>query len=277
MLSPAGFRALHRPGEPLLLPNAWDLASARWLVEQGAEVVGTTSLGVAVAAGEEDGTGAALTPTIELARRLTSAGIAVTVDLESGFTEEPAAVAELAAELAALGVVGVNLEDSTADGRLVAPAAFAEKLAAVAAAAPRLYLNARTDAFWVDAFPPDSRAVAARTSETLERARRYHDAGASGVFVPGELDDRTIAALVDGIAAPLNVLAQPGRGIRELGRLGVARVSTGSLLFRAALAAVGTVLGEVRDGAVPGTTALPIPDYATAAALGRDIASPSPR
>ncbi|WP_022890087.1 isocitrate lyase/PEP mutase family protein [Agromyces italicus] len=277
MLSTARFRELHRAGDPLLLPNAWDLASARWLVEQGAEVVGTTSLGVAVAAGVEDGTGATLVDTIALSRRLTSAGITVTVDLESGFSEDPVAVAELVAELAGSGVVGVNLEDSSAEGRLVDPARFAAKVAAVAAAAPTLYLNARTDAFWVDPIPAASRAAAAtRTRETLDRAQRYLDAGASGVFVPGSLSDGTIAVLADALPAPLNVLAQPGRSLRELGGLGVARVSTGSLLFRAALASLGTVLEDVRRGATPGATALAIPDYATAAALGRDTGAPSP-
>lgn len=275
MLSPSAFRALHRPGEPLLLPNAWDLASARWLVDQGAPAVGTTSLGVAVTAGEEDGAGATLAPTIELARRLTSAGVAVTVDLESGFSDDPAAVAELVAELARYGVVGVNLEDSTADGRLVDPARFAQKVGAVAAAAPGVYLNARTDGFWVGASTSASRSGADRTADALDRAKRYLDAGASGVFVPGALDDRTIAALADGIPAPLNVLAQPGRSVGELARLGVARVSTGSLLFRAALAAIGSVLDEVRRGAPVGSTALAIPDYAAAAALGRDAVAPS--
>lgn len=271
MLTPARFRAMHRPGAPLLLPNAWDLPSARWLVEQGAEAVGTTSLGVAVAAGLEDGTGAALVPTIELARRLTAAGITVTVDLESGFSERPVEVAELVAELAGHGVVGVNLEDSAADGRLVDPAAFAEKLAAVAAAAPGLYLNARTDDFWLDPPAADDRdAIAARRTECLRRARRYVDAGASGIFVPGALDDRTVATLAEGVGAPLNVLVQPGRAVRELGELGVARISTGSLLFRSALGAVAAVLEEVRSGRAPGTTALAIPGYATAAALGRD-------
>lgn len=269
MLTAARFRAMHRAGDPLLLPNAWDAASARWLVEQGAEVVGTTSLGVAVAAGMADGTGAARVPTVALARRLTAAGITVTVDLESGFSDDPVAVGELAAELARDGVVGINLEDSTTDGRLVDAAAFAAKLAAVAAAAPELYLNARTDAFWADPPPADDpHAIAARTTASLERARRYLDAGASGVFVPGALDDRTVAALAGGIPAPLNVLAQPGRAVRELGELGVARVSTGSLLFRAALGAAATVLDEVRRGTPPGTTALEIPGYAAAAALG---------
>jgi 2-methylisocitrate lyase-like PEP mutase family enzyme len=269
VLSPARFRELHRPGDPLLLPNAWDLASALTLAAHGAEVVGTTSLGVAVAAGEPDGAGATLAPTIELAHRITAAGIAVTVDLEAGFSDDPVAVGDVVAELARAGVVGVNLEDSTAQG-LTEPVAFARKLAAVAAAAPELYLNARTDAFWVGALD----GIGARTSASLERARRYLDAGATGVFVPGTLDDGTIATLASGITAPLNVLAQPGRAIGDLAALGVARISTGSLLFRASLAAITTVLDDVRLGAPPGTTARSIPDYSAAVALG--VRRPSP-
>lgn len=266
MLSPARFRALHRRGEPLLLPNAWDLASGLWLAEQGADVVGTTSLGLAVAAGEPDGAGATLEPTLELARRLVAAGIAVTVDLESGFSDDPAEVADIVSNLAELGAVGVNLEDSTVDGRLSDLGLLAAKVSAVVRAAPALYVNARTDAFWVET----GDSVDERTTASLERARRYLDAGASGVFVPGALDDRTIAALVDGIPAPVNVLAQSGRSIDQLAALGVARVSTGSLLFRASLAAVGAVLEDVRAGVRPGTGRLSVPGYDRVAALGNE-------
>lgn len=244
MLTPAGFRDLHRPGEPFVLPNAWDLASARWLHADGHPVVGTTSLGVAFAAGRPDGTGETAAETLDLARRISGAGIAVTVDVEAGFADDPDEVGRYAATLAGLGVVGVNLEDSDVAGRLVDPEVAARKIAAVAAAAPALYLNARTDPFWIDG----DGDIGDRTREALERAHRYLAAGASGVFVPGAIPLDTVAALAREIPAPVNVLVQSGVPVRELAAAGVARISTGSLLFRVSLGAITAAARRVGDG-----------------------------
>jgi hypothetical protein len=127
MLTAVEFRAMHRPGDPFVLPNAWDLASARWLHAAGHPVLGTTSLGVAVAAGLPDGAGVAAAETLDLAIRLAAADIPVTVDLEAGFSDDPEEVGSFAARLARLGVVGVNIEDSAPDGRLVDPELAAAK------------------------------------------------------------------------------------------------------------------------------------------------------
>lgn len=261
MLTPAEFRALHRPGSPLVLPNAWDLASARWLHAAGHAAIGTTSLGVAVAAGKRDGAGETAPDTLALAERITAAGITVTVDLEAGFSDDAEEVGRFAARLAELGVVGVNIEDSDAAGRLVDPEQAAAKVAAIAAAAPGLYVNARTDPFWIErsAGAPD------RHDDAVARATRYLDAGASGVFVPGALTAPDVAALVRDIPAPINVLVQSALSVPELARLGVARVSTGSLLFRMALGAASTAVREIAGGGfvpAPGT-----PSYEEVAAL----------
>ena len=138
MLTPSEFRNMHRPGDPFVLPNAWDLASARWLHAAGNPVVGTTSLGVAVVAGLPDGAGLAAAETLGLVERVTAASIPVTVDLEAGFSDDPEEVGAFAARLAGLGVVGVNIEDSDVDGRLVDPDRAAAKVAAIAASAPAL-------------------------------------------------------------------------------------------------------------------------------------------
>lgn len=252
MLTPEDFRALHRPGDPFVLPNAWDLASARWLTAQGFPVVGTTSLGVAVAAGLPDGAGRTADETLALAERLAAASIAVTVDVEAGFSEDPAAVAAYVARLAELGVLGVNLEDSDVAGRLVDPALAAAKIAAIAAAAPAIFINARTDPFWIGGHA----SPAERHEEAVRRTRRYLAAGATGVFVPGTLTIERIATLADEIPAPLNVLVQPGLPLADLAAARVARVSTGSLLLRVALGATGAAAQAVRDGAFtppPGT------------------------
>jgi 2-methylisocitrate lyase-like PEP mutase family enzyme len=244
MLTPAEFRALHRPGTPIVLPNAWDLASARWLHAARHAAIGTTSLGVALAAGKRDGGGETADDTLELARRVTGAGIAVSVDLEAGFSDDPDDVGRFAERLARLGVIGVNIEDSDASGRLVAPVLAAAKVAAIAAAAPELYLNARTDPFWIDSDAEEP----ARHADAVARARSYLRAGASGIFVPGELRADTVSSLVRDIPAPLNVLVQRALGVPELARLGVARVSTGSLLFRLAMGAISSAAADIASG-----------------------------
>ncbi|MFD2765020.1 isocitrate lyase/PEP mutase family protein [Micromonospora eburnea] len=234
----AAFHALHRPGEPLLLPNAWDHASAAALTAQGHPAVGTTSLGVAAADGKPDAAGATRAENLDLARRLRDLPVLLTVDVEGGFSDEPAAVADYVGELAALGVVGVNLEDGRPDGSLAPPELTAAKIAAMKTVVPGLFVNARTDAWWLGVPEP--------LDDALLRARAYREAGADGLFVPGAPDD-TVGLLAAEAGRPLNVLYRPGGpGLAELGRLGVARVSTGSLLFRAALGAVLAVADAVR-------------------------------
>ncbi|MFD7657118.1 isocitrate lyase/phosphoenolpyruvate mutase family protein [Actinosynnema sp. NPDC059797] len=246
-----GARLFHRLHDDLLvLPNAWDFASAAAFVRAGFPAVGTTSLGVAAAHGLPDAAGLAREATVALARLLVRLPVPVTVDVEAGFGGN---VRELAAELHELGVAGVNVEDGRGD-RLADPAGHAAVVRAFKEAAPGLFVNARVDAHW----------LGVDLGSTVDRARRYVDAGADGVFVPGLWDERGIAEVVAAVPVPVNVLArgdvggvrEPGHP-REAGRsreldrlrdLGVRRVSTGSLPFRAALgAAVRTALA-VRDG-----------------------------
>jgi len=138
----------------------------------------------------------------------------------------------------------VNIEDSGTDGRLVDPDLAAAKVAAIAASAPELYLNARTDPFWI----AGEGDATERHAEAVSRARRYLSAGASGIFVPGAIPLETIAALTADIPAPVNVLAQASVPVRQLADAGVARISTGSLLFRVALGAIEAAARAVLDG-----------------------------
>lgn len=222
------FASLHREGDPLVLPNVWDLASARCLVEAGFPALGTTSLGVAAAAGLPDGVGAADTETLRLTRGLAKLPVHLTVDIETGTVDAAVAVA-------AAGAVGVNMEDAM--GSATAHAAL---IRSVKRELPHLFVNARTDTFWQR--PGD-------LAETVRRARLYADAGADGVFVPGVADPADIAAVVAAVDVPVNVLFLPGRHtVAALADLGVRRVSTGSLLFRAALTAAADAAKAVRDG-----------------------------
>jgi len=250
------FGALHRRGAPLVLPNAWDVTSALLLARAGHPAIGTTSLGVTAAAGLPDGAGAGRELTTALAERLVPRlAVPLTVDLEGGYSDEPAEVGRLVATLAGGGVAGVNLEDGQPGGWLRSPAHHAEVVAAAVEAAPGLFVNARTDTYWLapsaPGGPPASGRAGAppstggspagagdRLDETIGRLDAYRRAGAHGVFVPFVTDLGLVAAIADAVPLPLNVLWQPGTDIRALAAAGAARVSTGSALYRQALAAV---------------------------------------
>ncbi|WP_225095682.1 isocitrate lyase/phosphoenolpyruvate mutase family protein [Streptomyces sp. CoH27] len=254
------FAGLHRPGEPLLLPNAWDHASAAALAARGFAAIGTTSLAVAAAAGLPDGQGVTREQTLCLARTLGPEPYLLSVDAEDGFSGDPQEVAELAGELWSAGVVGVNLEDGLGPvGR------HAAKIAAVKAAVPGLFVNARTDTHW---------SGDGDETETLRRLDAYQQAGADGVFVPGLADPDRIAALVRRVDAPLNILYSPtGPTVSRLAELGVARISLGSLLYRRALGAALDAVADIVAGRVPGGTT---PSYAEVCAPDRNVSVSRP-
>ncbi|MFF0491014.1 isocitrate lyase/phosphoenolpyruvate mutase family protein [Nocardia sp. NPDC004068] len=227
------FRELHQPGRPLILPNAWDYCSAAALVAEGFPAIGTTSLGVSAAAGVPDAAGATRAETIDLARKLARLPVPITVDIEAGFGDAP----EVAHELAEAGIAGVNVEDGRGS-ELADPNTQAELIAAIKSRTPPLFVNARVDTHW----------LGLHHDSTIDRMRRYEKAGADGLFVPGVRDPAEIARLVKTTALPLNVLYLPGGpSVRELAAQGVARISTGGLLFRAAVAATVDTARAIRD------------------------------
>jgi 2-methylisocitrate lyase-like PEP mutase family enzyme len=242
------FRSLHRPGRPLVLPNAWDHASGAALVAAGFPAIGTTSLGVAAAHGLPDGAGRTGAASLALTRLLARLPCLVTVDVEAD--------GAAAAEAAAAGAVGVNIEDGLPGGGLADAGERAAMIRAVKAATPELFVNARIDAYWQAAI--GLRETPPVLAEVIERANAYVAAGADGVFVPALPDGDDIRRLVDAVPAPVNVLYAPGRStVDELARLGVARISTGSLLFRAAVGAtvrnaLAVAAGEPVDAGIPG-------------------------
>lgn len=253
------FADLHRAGEPLLLPNAWDFGSAAVLVAAGFPALGTTSLGVAAVAGLPDGRGATRAETRTLTARLAPLPTLLTVDIEGGFSEEPEQVARFVAELAGLGAVGINLEDGRADGTLVPTERQCATIGAIRQRVPGIFVNARTDTHWLHPADPPPLAV------TLARCAEYLAAGADGVFVPGLADPAGIRTLTSELSAPVNILYQPGRAsLAELADLGVRRVSCGSLLYRAAL---GAALATVRAVAAGGEITTDLPSYAEVTAL----------
>jgi 2-methylisocitrate lyase-like PEP mutase family enzyme len=241
------FAELHQQELPLLLPNAWDVPSALAFVAAGFKAVGTTSFGVASALGRPDGSRATRDANVALAGALSMLDCHVSMDIEDGYADDPA---EVAGYVAALPVAGVNIEDSTAE-LLVPPDAHAAKLAAVKRRCPGLFVNARVDTYWL--------GQDATVRSTVDRAKRYVAAGADGIFLPGATDPDTLLELTAAIPVPFNVLAMPGRSLVELAALGIRRVSTGSLPYRAAMQAATEVALAIRDGrSVP--PAVPYPD-----------------
>lgn len=236
------FRSLHDGATVLALPNAWDVASARLVEEAGAAAIATTSAGVAWSLGAPDGNRLDRDRAVDLIARIVAAvDVPVSADIEGGFADSADGVADTIRAVLAAGAVGVNLEDAdhTGAGPLLPADEQAERIAAAReAAGDGLFLNARIDTYL--------RGLADPLPETLDRAAAYLRAGADGIFVPGVVDPDTIATLVAGIAAPLNVLAGPGAPpVPELAKLGVARVSLGSSVAQAAYAAVSRAAREL--------------------------------
>lgn len=235
------FRSLHRTDRPLALANAWDAASARLIEAAGAPAIGTTSAGVAWALGCPDGDALPRERALDLVARIVAAvEVPVTADIEGGYGPDAEGVAQTVTEVLAAGAVGVNIEDGTRP-----PAELAARLTAARDAAGRagaeLFVNARVDTYLLGLGDP-----ADRLAETVRRARRYADAGADGVFVPGVADADTLGALAAQVPVPLNVMAGPGTAdVAALGALGVARVSLGPGVAQAAYATVRRAAREL--------------------------------
>jgi len=244
------FRALHVPGDPLILFNVWDVGSAAAVARAGAKALATGSWSVAVANGFADGEKIPLDLSLAVIGRIASASeLPVTGDLESGYGEDPRAVHRTVARALAAGVVGCNLEDSLpADGSLRDVAAQAGRYAAARSAAAEagvdLFLNARSDVFFQR---PAQDHNAGMVEAALERARAYADAGADGLFVPGLTDLALIARIASASPLPVNIMrtgAEPS--IAALAEAGVARVSHGPAPYLQAMAALEDAARAVR-------------------------------
>lgn len=243
-------RALHRPGIPLVLPNAWDAATARAVAAAGFPAVATTSAGVAAALGHEDHEAAPPSEMLAAAARIArSVDVAVTVDAEAGYGMT---AAELVAELRGMGAAGCNLEDTDhAAQALRDPARQAEWLRAVRQAASGqgygLVINARIDVFLRSAVSGSGGPAQGELGpEALRRARAYLDAGADCVYPIGLWEAGALAAFVSACPGPVNVLRIPqAPSLAELAGLGVARVSYAGLLQRGVMEQFSRVLASL--------------------------------
>jgi 2-methylisocitrate lyase-like PEP mutase family enzyme len=243
-------QAMHRGKKILLLPNAWDVSSARILESAGIRAIATSSAGVAFSLGYADGQNISRAEMLQVVARIARAvKVPVTADVEAGYGDRPEDAAATAHAVLETGAVGMNLEDAKddRDHPLIDLALQLERIAAVRQAARMagvpLVLNARTDMYLKQVGAPEKRYDAA-----LERLTAFRDAGADCVFAPGLGDGEAIARLVRDLECPLNILAGPGfPSVLQLESMGVARVSLGSGVMRATLGLLQRMAEELQS------------------------------
>jgi 2-methylisocitrate lyase-like PEP mutase family enzyme len=249
----ATFHRLHDGSRILVLPNAWDAASARIFEGAGFAAVGTTSAGIAWSLGYPDGEKVTRDEMVQATHRIVrSVDVAVTADIEGGYGRTADEVFETVEAVISAGAVGVNLEDGTGDATKLLRdlSEQVERVRAAREAASsagvEIVLNARTDVYWLGVGEEHERLEYA-----VSRTNAYREAGADCLFIPGVGDPETVGALAREIDGPLNVLAGPNTPpVADLEALGVARLSVGSGPTRAALGLMRRIAEELRG---PGT------------------------
>jgi 2-methylisocitrate lyase-like PEP mutase family enzyme len=241
------FRSLHHQDQPLLLPNVWDIPSARVCEEAGFAAIATSSSALAQSLGYDDGEKipfSLLLQTIKgIARQI---HLPLSVDLERGYSRDPKGICSNLERLHDLGVVGVNLEDSTGEQpRSLQKMEDFQKMISIirehlAGKNMKIFLNARTDAFVVK--------IPEAQEETVKRAKAYEQAGADGIFVPFLEDSGQIANVAASTRLPLNVFCLPHLpGFPQLRELGVRRISMGGALYRAMRSSLKNTVTRIRD------------------------------
>jgi 2-methylisocitrate lyase-like PEP mutase family enzyme len=249
------FRQLHRGPGVLILPNAWDVASARIFEDVGFPAVATTSAGIAFSLGYPDGQRIPREEMMARIGRITRAvHVPVCADVEWGYGATPEDAAKTTRELIQMGVIGMNLEDASGrrDQPLSSLELAVEKIKASRAAAvemrAQIVINARTDIYLLPGGNPDAEYL-----EAVRRLIAFRDAGADCVFAPGLKDAETIGRLAREVECPLNILVGPGSPtIPQLAKLGVARVSVGSAAMRATLGLLRRAAEELRNSGTYG-------------------------
>ena len=244
------FRQMHHGPGALVLPNAWDVASARVLEDAGMHAIATTSAGIAFSLGYPDGEMISREEMMARVARIAKAvRVPVTADVEAGYGARPEDAARTAQAVIEAGAVGINLEDGTNDPAhpLLDAKRMVEKIQAVRQAAVKagvlLVVNARTDVYLAEVGPPES-----RYDEALKRGLAYRDAGADCIFLPLVKDKSVIQKFVAALKCPINILSGPGSpALRELEQIGVARVSFGSKPMLAGLGLLRRLVRELNE------------------------------
>jgi 2-methylisocitrate lyase-like PEP mutase family enzyme len=255
------FLTLHRPGQPLLLPNPWDIGSARVLASMDFAALATTSSGYAATLGRQDGSVTRDEAIAHAAAIAAATPLPVTADLEKGFADDPGGVADTVSAAIAAGLAGCSIEDFTGDENdpIYDSELAAERVAAAAEAAHagprRLVLTARAENFL------HGRQDLA---DTIARLQRYAEAGADVLYAPGLSRASDIRDVVSAVDLPVNVLAFAGAPtVAELADLGVARISVGGAFT---FAAIGALIEAARELQTEGTYG-----YLRGARTGRQV------
>jgi 2-methylisocitrate lyase-like PEP mutase family enzyme len=219
------FCDLHTSPQPLLLPNAWDAASASLFQEAGAPAIGTSSASLAWSRGYRDGGALPARELLDAVKGIVRMSkVPVTVDIEDGYSDTPDEVARLAVAIASTGAVGINLEDGAAP-----PELLARKIDSIrrALAGTALFINARTDVYLRGLASADEAPAMA-----VQRLQLYREAGADGAFVPGLATLPGMQTVAASVTMPLNVMLVPGLpDVAGLGAAGVKRLSIGPAPF----------------------------------------------
>jgi len=237
------FLALHRPGEPLLMPNPWDLGSARLLASLGFEALATTSSGFAATLGRNDGSVTRDEALVNAAVMVAATDLPVSADLENAYADDPAGAAETMRLAIEVGLAGASIEDFAEEPGIYGIGQAAERVAAAAEAAHAgpvpLVLTARAENFIRG--NPD-------LADTIARLQAYSEAGADVLYAPGLRSFEDISQVIREVDRPVNVLALDDTPpVAEMARAGVARISVGGGFAFAALGAVVAAANELRE------------------------------
>lgn len=241
------FLALHRPGDPLLMPNPWDVGSAKVLASMGFEALATTSGGHAATLGRLDGNVTREEVLAHAAQLVAATPLPVSADLEDGFGATPEEVAETVRCAGETGLAGCSVEDYDGAAIIGCEAAVERVAAAVEAAhagPARLVLTARAE--------NHVRGVD-DLADTIARLRAYEEAGADVLYAPGLKTIEQVREVVASVERPVNVLLRPGLPpVSDLAAVGVARISVGGAFAYAAIAALVEAARELRDDGTSG-------------------------
>jgi 2-methylisocitrate lyase-like PEP mutase family enzyme len=240
------FNALHHQDAPLIICNVWDVASSKIAEKLNFKVIGTSSAAIASSRGYDDGEEMSFEELCYVVKRiLANTALPLTVDVEAGYSKTPAQVYKNIIQLAELGVVGINIEDSIVeDGvrSLVDKEVFTSLVnginKALEARGLELFINVRTDTFLL--------GIDNVLQESLERIKRYNQAGANGIFIPCITEEDDISTMVKSTHLPVNVMCMPKLpNFHRLKALGVKRISMGNFIFDHMMANVDSLLSEI--------------------------------
>jgi 2-methylisocitrate lyase-like PEP mutase family enzyme len=238
------FRALHERKTAFIIPNPWDIGTARLLAHSGFEALATTSAGYAFSIGQRDNSVGRERMIAHVREIVAATELPVSADLENGFGDDPETAAETIRLGAEAGLVGGSIEDSTTtrDDPIYELEHAAERVRAAAEVVRSLGF-----AFMLTARAENYLFGRRDLKDTIKRLQAYQEAGANVLYAPGLADKNDIAAVVSSLDRPVNVLAITGLTLADMSALGVKRISVGSGLTRAALGAFLRAAREMKE------------------------------